>query len=301
LVSVLLYYYGRISRMADRYASVTGKGYRPRPFDLGRWRWLGGTLVAANFLVVLALPMAALLWMSLMPFMGRVSLSALRLLTLDNYAALLDSSESWELALNTVIVSAAAATIAMLLTVIAGWLAARRRPGGAVLDQLTTVPLVFPGIVLGVALIEIALRAPFALYGTLWIIIIAFVIRYMPYGMRYAYSGVLQIHRELEEAAGACGASRLQSLRRVVAPLLSPAIVSGWLFIFLIGAKELSLAVLLAGPGSQTMAVAMFDLWQNGQAGEVSALGLVWSLLMTVCALSSFLLMRRHGVAAFGK
>jgi iron(III) transport system permease protein len=160
---------------------------------------------------------------------------------------------------------------------------------------------VFPGIVLGVALIEIALRAPFALYGTLWIIIIAFVIRYMPYGMRYAYSGVLQIHRELEEAAGACGASRLQSLRRVVAPLLSPAIVSGWLFIFLIGAKELSLAVLLAGPGSQTMAVAMFDLWQNGQAGEVSALGLVWSLLMTVCALSSFLLMRRHGVAAFGK
>ncbi len=301
LVSILLYYYGRISRMADRYASVTGKGYRPRPFDLGRWRWLGGMLVAANFLVVLALPMAALLWMSLMPFLGRVSSSALRLLTLDNYAALLNSSESWELASNTIIVSAAAATVAMLLTVIAGWLAARRRPGGAVLDQLTTVPLVFPGIVLGVALIEMALRLPFGLYGTLWIIIIAFVIRYMPYGMRYAYSGVLQIHRELEEAAGACGASRLQSLRRVVAPLLSPAIIAGWLFIFLIGAKELSLAILLAGPGSQTMAVAMFDLWQNGQAGEVSALGLVWSLFMTVCALSSFLLMRRHGVGAFGK
>lgn len=301
LVSILLYFYGRVARTANRFASVTGKGYRPRPFDLGSWRWVGGALVLGNFVVVLALPLLALLWMSLMPFRGRVSLKALRMLTLENYEAVFTSSGHLELALNTVIVSASAATAAMLLTVVAGWLAARRRPGGLVLDQLMTVPLVFPGIVLGVAMIELALRAPFPLYGTLSIIAIAFVIRYMPYGMRYSYAGILQIHRELEEAAGASGATWSQTLRRIVAPLLSPAIVSGWLFIFLIGAKELSLSVLLAGPGTQTMAVAMFDLWQNGQAGEVSALGLVWSVLMTLCALSSYLLMRRQGAGAFGR
>jgi iron(III) transport system permease protein len=146
------------------------------------------------------------------------------------------------------------------------------------------VPLVFPGIVLGTALIQVALNAPVPLYGSLWLIMIAFLIRYMPYGMRYAYAGVMQIHRELEEAAGVAGATQPGLLRRIVLPLLSPAIISGWLFIFLLGAKELSLAILLAGPDSQTMAVAMFDQWSNGQSGEASALGMVWTCVMTLFA-----------------
>ena len=150
-------------------------------------------------------------------------------------------------------------------------------------------------------MMEIALRAPFPLYGTLWLIAIGFTIRYMPYGMRYAYSGVLQIHRELEEAAGVAGAGPLGVLRRVVVPLLSPALLSAWLFIFLIAAKELSMAVLLAGPGSQTMAVAMFDLWANGQGGELSALGLLWALLMTGFATLFYTLARRGSAAAYGR
>ncbi len=226
--------------------------------------------------------------------------SGVKSLTLKNFAAVFHVPSYLDLALNTLMIAAGAATAAMLIATVAAWIAARRRAGGAALDQLATLPLVFPGIVLGVALMELALRAPFPIYGTLWIIGLGFTIRYMPYGMRYAYSGVLQIHRELEEAAGVAGAGPFGVLRRVVVPLLSPALVSGWLFVFLIAAKELSMAILLSGPGAQPIAVAMFDMWANGASGELAALGLLWALLMTIFASGFYLVGRRASSSAYG-
>jgi iron(III) transport system permease protein len=285
IVSVLLYFYGRLTLNADKYASVTGKGFRPRLFDLGRWRWLGGAIVIGNFLFVLVLPLIAVLWISLMPFVRPIRVSAIKLLTLENYRVVLADPRYLELAFNTVTAAAAAATVAMALMVLAGWLIVRRWPGAKLVEQLANLPIVFPGIVLGVALLTISLRTPFPLYGTLAVIALAFVIRFMPYGMRYAHSGILQIHRELEEAAGASGASQWIILRRIVVPLLLPAIVSGWVFIFLLGANELSMAVLLSGPRTQVMAVAMFEQWSSGQSVEVFALGMVWTLFMAACTL----------------
>jgi iron(III) transport system permease protein len=133
------------------------------------------------------------------------------------------------------------------------------------------------------------------------ILIWAFVINYLPYGMRYSGSGMLQIHRELEESAQMCGASPLMRLRRIVAPLIAPALVAGWLFIFLMAARVLSLPVLLAGPRSQTMAVAMFDLWNNGQGTELAALGLIWSMLMAMIAALFYLCARRAAAGALAR
>jgi len=293
IVSVALVFYSRFARHADRYASVTGKGFRPRPFDLGKWRWLGGAVVIANFVFVLLLPLLATLWISLMPFARPIRLSALKLLTLENYHIVLSDPRYLELAFNTIVVAAGAATAAMVLALLAGWLVVRRWPGGRVIDQLINIPIVFPGIVVGVALLILSLRVPFPLYGTLAVIMLAFVIRFLPYGMRYAHSGVMQIHRELEEAAGVAGAGQMLILRRIVLPLLVPALLSGWLFIFLIGANELSMSVLLAGPQTQVMAVAMLDQWSSGQSVEVFALGMCWSVFMTVCALVFYALARR--------
>ncbi len=285
IVSVALFFYSRFAKNADRYASVTGKGYRPRPFDLGRWRWLGGTIVVLNFMLVLMLPLLATLWISLMPFARPIRWSALKLLTLENYQIVLSEPRYIELALNTILVAAGAATITVAIALVAGWLVVRRWPGGRVIEQLINIPIVFPGIVVGVALLILSLRLPIPLYGTLAVIVLAFVIRFLPYGMRYAHSGVMQIHRELEEAAGVSGAGQLTILRRIVFPLLLPALMSGWLFIFLIGANELSMSVLLAGPRTQVMSVAMLDQWSSGQSVEVFALGMCWSVFMTVCAL----------------
>ncbi len=284
VVAVLLHFYGRLARHAGRYSTITGKGYRPRQFDLGRHRWIGDALVLLNFCIVLLLPLLALLWLSLLPYMRAISVEAVSQFSFRNYATVLASPYYRTLAVNTLIVGVLAATGAIVLTFFTGWLSARRRIGGQVLDQLATMPLVFPGVVMGVAFLMIFLAVPLPIYGTIWALVIAYIVRYLPYGLRYTYAGVLQIHAELEEAAGASGATPLQGLRRIVAPLLSPALLSGWLFIFLIATKELAVAALLAGPSSPVVAVGMYDLWINGQGGELAAFGLIWAGVMTIVA-----------------
>jgi iron(III) transport system permease protein len=300
LVLVLLYVYGRLSRHAERFATITGKGFRPRPFDLGRLRWVAALLLVLNFVLLLMVPMLMLVWVSLLPFFQPVSLAAFKLISLHNYYTVLASGQL-ELLVNTMLVAVATATCAVALTFLGAWLAVRRAPGGWIVERLATIPLVFPGLILGIAVMQVFLRLPIPLYGTLGILIWAFVINYLPYGMRYCSSGMLQIHRELEEAAAICGASPLTRLRRIVAPLLAPALMAGWLFIFLMATRVLSLAILLAGPRSQTMAVAMFDLWGNGQGTELAALGLMWSMLMGLIAVLFYFVAGRSGAGSMGR
>ena len=300
LVLVLLAIYGRLSRHAERFATVTGKGFRPRPFDLGRLRYATAGILVLNFLLLLAVPIAMLAWVSLLPFYQPVSTAALARVTLDNYRTVF-SPDHVGLIANTLLVAVATATLAVALTFLAAWLAVRRAPGGWARERLATIPLVFPGLILGIAVMQLFLHLPIPLYGTLGILIWAFVINYLPYGMRYSAAGMLQIHRELEESAEMCGASPLMRLRRIVAPLLAPALLAGWLFIFLMAARVLSLAILLSGPRSQTMAVTLFDLWTNGQGTELAALGLIWSMLMAMIAAIFYLLARRYAASALAR
>jgi iron(III) transport system permease protein len=293
LAGGLIGLYSRVSRHASRYHSVTGRGFRSRLFDLGLARYAGGAVILFNFLLILLTPTAGLIWLALMPFTQGVSRRGLALVTLDNFRTVLHSTFYVDLVWQTLLMSAGAATAVMALTMLAGWLAVRKRPGGWLLDQLATAPLVFPGIVLGVAMIQIYLAVPIAIYGTLWALVLAFTIRYLPYGMRYAASGILQIHPELEEAAAVAGSPLRTALRRIVVPLATPALVAGWLFVFLIAARDLSLAVILASPSAQPVSVAMFDLWANGQGTELAAFGLVWTAIMTVVAAAFYLLGRR--------
>jgi iron(III) transport system permease protein len=292
IAAALLWLYSLLSRNAARFHTVTGKAYRPRLFDLGWARPVGGGIILFNFILILVIPNAALLWQSLMPFSQSFSLRGLGLLTLDNYRTVLNAGNYGALVWQTLSIAAASATATLVLTVLAAWLAVRRKPGAWVLDQLATSTLVFPGIVLGVAMIQIFLSLPFSIYGTIWAFIIAFTIRYLPYGMRYASSGILQIHTELEESATISGASSLIILRRIIAPLAAPALLAGWLFIFLVASRDLSLAVILASPSVQPVAVAMLDLWSNGQGTELAAFGLVWTAIMTVIAAMFHLLGR---------
>jgi iron(III) transport system permease protein len=257
-------------------------------------------MLVVNFVLLLLVPVAMLTWVSLLPFYQPVSAGAFGRLTLDNYRAIF-SSEHVELIANPLLVAAATATLAVALTFVAAWLVVRRAPGSWALERLASIPLVFPGLVLGIAVMQLFLHLPVPLYGTLGILIWAFVINYLPYGMRYGASGMLQIHRELEESAELCGASVFTRLTRIVAPLLAPALLAGWLFIFLMAARVLSLAILLAGPRAQTMAVTLFDLWTNGQGTELAALGLLWSMLMAMIAAAFYVLARRFAASAMAR
>jgi iron(III) transport system permease protein len=282
LVAVLLYYYGKISKRADQFASITGKGFRPRPFRMGKWGWAASLYIFMHFLMVLLLPILAVMWVSLTPFLQKLSMRGFSHMTLEWYVNVFKYPVYMELAMNTLLISLVSATLVTIITAFSGWLAVRRWAGGQYIEQASGIPLVFPSIVLGIAMLQISLDVPIPLYGTMSLIILAFTIRYLPFGMRYSYTGAIQIHRELEEAAGVCGASQWVTLRRVVFPLMAPTLMVSWLFIFLVAAKELALAILLAGPNSKPIAVAMFDQWANGAGAEVAAMGIVWTVFMTL-------------------
>lgn len=294
LVAGLMFLYSRLALNASRFATVTGKGYKPRPLVLGWARWVCGGVVILNVLIVLVLPLLTLLWIAVTPFVRPVRIAAFSSLTGENFALVLSDDRYLELITNTLTVSASAATVTMLLMVVCGWLVARRRVYHTVLDQMTTLPMLIPSIVLSVAMMDLALRSPIPLYSTLTIIVIAFVVHYIPFGMRYTFTGALQLHKELEESAGVCGASPMVMLRRVVVPLLLPSIIAGWLFIFLNASRDLSTAIILSGPDTKTIAVAIFDQAINGQFSEVAALGLLWSLMMSVVAMAFYFLVQRR-------
>jgi iron(III) transport system permease protein len=195
---------------------------------------------------------------------------------------------------NSLILGAAAATLVTALAAVAGWCVARRVAGGRLLDALAALPLVFPAIVLGLAFLEIFVHAGSRIYGSLLSLVIVSVVAYMPYGLRYAQLGVIQIHPELEEAAAIAGARQARTFIRVVLPLLIPALISCWLFVFLLAVRAVSLMLLLAGPDSQVVAVTLFDFWNNGQVGELAALGCVWTAIMTGFCVAFLVVARRY-------
>ena len=285
LVAVMLMFYHRMLRRAERYQTVTGKGYQPRILKLGWRRWILGAVLVVNFMICTLLPLAVLLWAALLPYYQSFSVRALSRLTLKNFASVLDINSDLGVLLNTLTVAAGTATLAVALAAIAGWLIARGKTWSRVLDQLAMIPLVFPGLVLGVAMMEIFLAIPLPIYGTLWILLIAFTIHCIPYSFRYATAGVVQIHQELEEAASISGASFSRTLRRVVIPLIRPTLASAWLFLFLITTRGVSIPVLLSSPGSQLISVRLYEEFVNGKAPQVAALGLVWTALMTTIAI----------------
>lgn len=296
IVVAMLMLYNRISRRAERFQTITGKGFRPRVVDLGRWRFVTAGALGLLFLVLIGFPVAIVLYASFLPFYDGVHLSAMPALTLDNYRHVWAGGSFRESIVNTVILGAVTASIVGPFTALCSWLSARRVRGGAFLDQLATMPLVFPAIVMGVAFLHLYLHLPFPFYGTLASVILATSVRFLPYGMRYSYAGVLQIHKELEEASAMSGARPAWTFLNVVLPLIAPAIVTCWLFVFLVSVKIISLAILLVGPGSQVVAVTLFDLWDNGQVTELSAMGVSWAALMTVLSVAFYALARRYGL-----
>lgn len=297
-VGLLLMWYNRLSKYAHRYQTITGKGYRPRVIDLGRWRYLSAAMLVVMFFLVTGLPLLMLVFTSLQPFYEGVTADSFGRLTLDNYAEFLRPGSFRDSIVNTLILGASTATLVVPFAALCAWLAVRRKPGAWLLDQIAMAPLVFPAIVLSVAFLYVFVNLPLPLYGTLLSVIIASSTRYLPYGMRYAYAGVLQIHVDLEDASMASGARQTGTFLRIVLPLLGAALVSAWLFIFLLAVQAVSLPLLLVGPGTEIVAVTLFDLWQNGQATELASMGVIWVVLMTAVSATFYFVTRRFRIIA---
>jgi len=295
VAAALIPYYG-LTRHTYKFATVTGKGFRPRRIDLGSWSWLGGSLLLLLPLLQV-LPLSALAWASLLPFVRQPSLEALALVSTNNYVTAFDDTTIVTSVLNSLTVSSTAATATVFVTFVASWVVIRTRIRSRwLLDQLAMVPLVFPGIVMGVAVLKTYLALPLPVYGTIWILVFAFMARYLPFGMRFSYAGLLGIHRELEESAEVCGATWAQAARRIVIPLTLPALFAGWIYIFLITVRELSVALLLYSPGSQVISVKIWELWENGHVGELAAFSLAISCGTVLLSVVFQRLTQRYGL-----
>ena len=297
VVAATLYFYFRLTREGDRYQTVTGKGYRPTLIHLGRWRYLAGSALVGYSIVLLVLPFLIILWASMLPFYMQPSLEGLAKFTTKNYITALHFPKITDAIKNSVLLGLGSASFVMVLTLFASWLLVRTKIRGRwLLDLMTTLPLLFPGIVMGLAILRFYLFVPIPVYGTLWILLIAFVTRYIPYGIRYTHSGLLQLHKELEEASYVAGASWTSSMRRIILPLITPSFLGGWIFIFLLSAKELSMSVLLVSPQTPVVSVAIFELWENAQIGELAAFGVIWTAILVSVAILYYTIARRYGV-----
>lgn len=293
-VAVPLVFYYRATRETRRYATVTGKGFRPQRLDLGRWKWPCG-LWLLLIPLSLAAPMLIMLWASFLPLYTVPSLADFDRMGLANYASVWARADTVSGLWNSTIVATASATAVAVLTFIAAWLVVRRSEAIRwVIDMIISLPLVFPGIVLGIAiLIQFLNLRWIPIYGTIWILVFAFLLKFMPYGMRFCYSGILSIHRELEESARVCGARTAKILWAVVLPLTMPAVLAVWLYVFLHTIRDLSISILLSGPQNQVVSVVILDLWDNGEVPELAALSVLLAAGVTVLGLIFMRLSRR--------
>lgn len=297
MMAVLLRLYNRVAEQSHRYRTVTGKGFRPRVVDLGRWRWLAGALILLIPTIVIVVPLANIVWASLLPWYQPPSLQALRLVGVENFIKAANTGSFRDSIGNSLLLGFATATAVTAFAAAAGWCVARRVRGAGLIDFFSAMPLIFPAIVLGLAFLELFVHSGAWIYGSLLSLVIVSTIAYLPYGLRHGQLGVIQIHPELEEAASIAGATTPVVFRRVVLPLLAPALVSCWLFVFLLAVRAMAMVLLLVGPDSQVVAVTLFDLWNNGQAGELAALGCVWTAIMTLFSVAFFLVARRWRLA----
>ena len=281
ITSAGIYFQSRLSASGHRYSTVTGKGYRPRTIDLGRWRYLAAAIFVAYFLLIVAAPLLVLLWSSVQKFYSVPSMAALKNLTLEPYRVILDHPTFARALWNSLLLCVGSATIIMLVTAVICWIVVKTKiPGRWLLDNLASLPIVFPGLVLGLSIMVFYLNVDIGIYGTIWILLLAYVTRFMPYGIRYNTASMMQIHKELEESAAMSGASWGSTFVRVVLPLLKPGLLAGWIYIAIVSLRELSSSILLYSPGTEVVSILIWELWENGQYVELSALGVMLIVLL---------------------
>jgi iron(III) transport system permease protein len=234
---------------------------------------------------------------SLLPFYRAPSVEALQSLSFANFQRVFEMRAFGRALGNSVMLGLGSATVVMVLMALAAWITVRSRiPGRGLLEQLSFVPLVIPGIVLGLALIFVYLRSPLPIYGTLFILLIAYCTKYMPYGMRYATTSMTQISSELEESAMVSGASWWTTFRRVLLPLLSPGLMAGFVYILVVSFRELSSSILLYSPGNEVLSILMWEQFENGSFNVLAAIGVLMVIALIVMVTIAYKLGAKVGL-----
>jgi iron(III) transport system permease protein len=279
-----------------RFTTVSGKGQPARLLRLGRWRYLTLAYAFAYVGLTVVLPYLVLLYAAFVTQWGRPP--ALSNFTFANVVATFDPALPVRQGLaNSLVLALAGATAAAVLTLIVGYMITSMRSlVGHALDFVSSIPLAMPGPVMAVAMLWAYLNPPFVLYGTLWILLVAYVTHYLPYGVRTVTGSFRQISVEFERAAAVCGAGRVTAFRDILFPLVRRGVLAGWLLMFVSMIRELSSSIFLYVPGNETVAVTMLEMWQEARFSNVAVLALA---LVGISLIVVVLVRRMSGSAYF--
>ncbi len=291
----LVYLYQRATRHGFRYATISGKGYRPKLLKIGRWRYLALALIAAYLAVTIALPFFVFVWSSLFPTWQAPSWAMLAQVNLESYREVFGNANFLDSLKNTLILMLVTPVLTVALISVASWLIVRSNlslKSKALLDTLTFWPHAYPGIVLGIALLWFFIIVDFPpVWGTIWPIILGLTIAFMPFSVRTLNAAFIQVHQELEQAAYVSGARWLTTFLRITLPLVLPALASVGLWIAIHAMRSLTVPMFLTTQGNEVLAMLLWTYWDNDMVEAVSVIGLLY---LIVCVVLS-LLWRRYG------
>jgi iron(III) transport system permease protein len=268
------------------YTTVAGKAFRPRNLDLGRWRWLTLGLAVVYVVVVVVLPLLALIVAAFRKFMfirDAASLVDMRQYSLMHFNSIFENPLTLRSIYNAVEVGVITAVVGGVLAFAIGYTIHRTQvPGRRSIDLLSTLPVAIPGLVIGVAYLWAWIGLPGGLYGTIWILALAFIARFMPDTVKVLSTSFLQIHHELEEAAWICGKGMLGSIRTVILPLARPGVIAAMTLLFVLAIRELGSSLFLYTSNTMVMSVLLLDYYEGGNIGKTAAFSLVQTVLLGV-------------------
>lgn len=298
LSMALLFVYFRLVRHGERYQTITGKDFRPRRIDLGGWKYLSCAVSLLLVFLITGLPFLVMLYASFLPRFQVPTQETLQALTTVNYKSLFDDGgyAITPIVNSTLLGIGTASVVLLLVSAISYFVHKTRVRGRKLLDFLGFAPIALPSVVLGSAFLWLYLIVPLPVIGSLTVIGLAYLTRYLPYALRFVSSAIVQIHTELEEAAAVAGGTWWSNLYRIYLPLLRPGLMAGWFWVMVHAYRELTISLMLARARNRTASVIIFYLWTSGSFPQLSAFGVLIFLMLIVLVTISQSLSKRFGV-----
>ena len=293
LMVFMLVWYRRAVKNTERFATITGKGFRPRIISIGKWRYAALGMFVLYFMMAVVAPFCILLYTSFLPSYRVPSAEAFSLFSWANYIEVFELDQVYDVIGNTLYLMVVAATVTMIMAFMVSWVIVRAPVRGrGFLDGLVFVPHAIPGIVIALALIMAFLSPPLrytGLYGSMTVVIIGLIVAYISFATRLMNGAIMQVHKELEQAAYVSGASNMKTMFYITLPLLFPAFAAGWIWVAVHALRAFSIPIMLSNEDTLVFAVLLWDMWEDGTAPLASALGVLLILVLVPLTL----LMRR--------
>lgn len=288
---VALFIYRRIISSGS-YVTVSGKAFRPREMDVGALRWVLFGVCGLYIVLSVVLPALTLIYASVQKL--AVAFPTLSNFTLDNYRVALSLNAVRSAMGNSLLLGLLTATIGVLVTFLLSWLIQRSRlPGRGVVEYIVMFPQAVPRLVFAFGMMWAWLSIPLPVYGTFWILLIAYLTVFLPLGVRTISSVMIQLDKSLEECGEVCGASWGYRMRTITMPLLRPGLTAAWLLLFIASVRELGASILLMGPTSKVLTPAIVESWFGTSAEQTAAMALIQTVVVGI-AMALFLWLTRR-------